>query len=88
MALFDSASPIGNIITGMNGFTGDLFVTLFIIFILLLTIMVAMRIPIYFAVTLMIPYLIFAVIMTTSFWPVAGTCLFYLCIVAARMLMA
>lgn len=86
MVLLDSTSAIGGLITGMTEFTGAIWVTLFILMMFMFIIMVSLRIPIYFAIVFLLPFMIVGYMMTASFLPVIGGVVFYLSIVIAKQI--
>lgn len=86
MVLLDG-SAIGGILTGMNAWTGDVFLSLLIIYMLLVVAMLAFRVPVFLVLVSVIPFVIAATFITTSFLPIVGAMIFYLAILIARVML-
>jgi hypothetical protein len=52
----------------------------------ILVVMTAMRVPIYFAIVFMLPFIIVAYMISASFLPIIGGVVFYLAIVTAKQI--
>lgn len=86
-ALLNEAGFIGQVIVGLNGITGSLFLTLLVILILLIIAALALRIPLEAISVIYLPLLITLTAYTSEFLALFGCFLIYAGIIIAKNLL-
>lgn len=86
-ALLNEAGFIGQVILGLNGITGSLFLTLLLILIILIVAALALRVPLEAISVIYLPLLITLVAYTSEFLAIFGVLLIYGGIILAKNLL-
>jgi hypothetical protein len=83
--LINNTGTLSGVLSVMtNNVTGSLFLSMFLVFIVLLFLVLAFKVPLEYAILLMLPILIVQAAYSSQWNPLLGVCLIFIAVFFAR----